>query len=1091
MEQTVFSDSSTSAAQKRVRNAIAYSLKNKYGIENEEVTRKILKIHGMDVDNFDVIANTERSINVGLVDTSVDQNSNKNEKTISGLLNEAITNPYSKILGYRYLYRKMKELYGKSEAKRLAGEMYDFSIALSDSTKILQNYCYAFDFTKLVLEGRPWGQLHSAPPKRLTSYIAALTETVHQLASNIAGAVAVSTFFLDSAHVLIYNEKKSLFKIKTSKKMRKYVQNSYQSFIHSVNHLSRNSIESPFTNVSIFDKNKLEGLIGKDNMGWYFNEIPSWFICIGDRREKWTKYVVDYISELQNIYIEFFDKGDKLAGGKPYRFPVCFSGEQHIIVNGDLVSFADFIKTDGWIDVKDKNLFTKYNGEDVQINAVFSSTSPEMIIIKSANGVGKDLKVSPDHRFPTSRGFVAAKDLIKGDKILCTYQQKGDYKSKIDTSKFINDPWVIGYKLRMNDETRLTAETETIFDGRNHNTSHPLSVIENNRNFIYAKPEEEYIKTKESKQKGSIKRFIDADFDFGFFLGLMYGDGHISENEVGVSFNKTEIESINFVKNYVSKIINNVSIRYRDCGNGAQITWDSKTLSTMLKFIMSSGAEKKYFKPEFIDTLPKETIEGILLGMVASDGSVNNHSVSQTTISAKGVESIQYMANLLGIKTKSYKAKKRTTGFGGERAKEIYVINYGTKDMRSLFNKYYSYHRKFSKLEKNVRIANSSYDFIVNKIILVKEDTRVYNIEVNNEEHVYSLPCGVTTSNCTLNISKNVETGEILDKKFLKYISNKEIFRYNIMVSGSNKFANCCRLISQTDMFDMGGQVSSLGLSAISLGSHRVATINFNRIALESKDIDDYFNILSERADSAAKILKAHKELIIDTEKWGFQPFISNGYIKMEKMFSTFGVLGLVEGARNLSKKTGISENGILEQSLKFLNDRAKELGMEYKITINIEQIPGETVAIKLHDTDALIYGNDVSEAPLYSNQFLELWKDASIWERMDVDGSLNKLYTGGGIVAFNISDKPTASQIKKLIEYSVKSGSEHFSLNAVYSECENSHTSFGNHDVCPKCGGKIIEKYTRVVGFFVPVSSWNKVRREWEFPRRVFKSVE
>ena len=665
MENTVFSDSSTSAAQKRVKSAIAYSLKNKYNIDDEEVTRKILKIHGMDVDNFDVIANSERSINAGLTDTSVDQNSNKNDKTISGLLNEAITNPYAKVLGYRYLYRKMKELYGKSEAKRLAGEMYDLSIALSDSTKILQPYCYAFDFTKLVLEGRPWGQLHSAPPNRLTSYIAALTETVHQLASNVAGAVAISTFFLDSVHVLVYRENIKLFKVKHSKKTRKYIQNSYQSFIHSVNHLSRNSIESPFTNVSIFDRPKLEGLLSKDNMAWYFNEIPSWFISVGDRRQAWTKYIVDYISELQDVYMNFFDKGDKLAGGKPYRFPVT-----------------------------------------------------------------------------------------------------------------------------------------------------------------------------------------------------------------------------------------------------------------------------------------------------------------------------------------------------------------------------------------------------------------------------------------TLNISKNVNNGDIEDEKFLDKISKKEIFRYNIMVSGSSKFANCCRLISQTDMFDMGGQVSSLGLSAISLGSHRVATINFNRIALESKDFDDYFNILSERADSAAKILKAHKELIIDTEKWGFQPFITNGYIKMERLFSTFGVLGLVEGAKTLAKRTGIDEKGIVEQTLKFLNDTAKELNREYKITINIEQIPGETVAVKFHDTDALLYGEGVSEAPLYSNQFLELWKEASIWERMDIDGKFNKLYTGGGIVHFNISDKPTASQVKKLVRYSVKSGSEHFALNSVYSECENAHTTFGNHDVCPECGGKVIEKYTRVVGFMTPISSWNKVRRDWEFPRRVFKNV-
>jgi hypothetical protein len=31
----------------------------------------------------------------------------------------------------------------------------------------------------------------------------------------------------------------------------------------------------------------------------------------------------------------------------------------------------------------------------------------------------------------------------------------------------------------------------------------------------------------------------------------------------------------------------------------------------------------------------------------------------------------------------------------------------------------------------------------------------------------------------------------------------------------------------------------------------------------------------------------------------------------------------------------------------------------------------------------------------------------------------------------------------------------------------------------------------TRVVGFFVPISSWNKTRREWEFDKRTFTKVE
>lgn len=667
MEETVFSDSSTSAAQKRVKSALTYSLKNKYNIENEDLTKIILKIHGLDVSNFDVIANTERTIAAGITDTSIDQNSNKNEKTISGLLNEAITNPYAKELGQRYLYRKMKELFGKSEAKRLSGEMYDFSLAISDSTKILSPYCYAFDFTKLVLEGRPWGQLHSAPPNRLTSYIAALTETVHQLASQVAGAVAISTFFLDSAHVLLYRESKGLFTVKHSKKTRKYIQNSYQSFIHSVNHLSRNSIESPFTNISIFDKDKLTGLLAKDNMAWYFNEVPSWFISIGgNRKEKWIKYVVNYISELQDIYMNFFDKGDKLSGGKPFRFPV-------------------------------------------------------------------------------------------------------------------------------------------------------------------------------------------------------------------------------------------------------------------------------------------------------------------TTINIS----------------------KKTTG---------------------------------------------------DKVILT-------------------------------------------DEKFMDKISKKEVFRYNIMVSENNKFANCCRLISQTDMFDMGGQVSSLGLSAISLGSHRVVTINFNRMFFETNSVEEYLLKVKERATSAAQILKAHKELIADTTKWGYQPFISNGYIKMDRLFSTFGVLGLVEAAKNAEKKYGINNEDFIASVLSLLNDEAKELGKKFSITVNIEQIPGETLAVKLHDVDSMLFG-DVCEAPLYSNQFISLWNDASIWDRMKVDGKFNKLYSGGGIVHFNLSDKPTPSQIKKLIEYSAVSGSEHFALNSVYSECEKEHTSFGNFETCPICGYKIKEKYTRVVGFFTPVSSWGTIRRDWEFPKRYFSKV-
>ena len=51
--------------------------------------------------------------------------------------------------------RQRGELYGKEEAKKCCASMYDFSLALNDSTKILIPYCYCIDASKIVTEVSP------------------------------------------------------------------------------------------------------------------------------------------------------------------------------------------------------------------------------------------------------------------------------------------------------------------------------------------------------------------------------------------------------------------------------------------------------------------------------------------------------------------------------------------------------------------------------------------------------------------------------------------------------------------------------------------------------------------------------------------------------------------------------------------------------------------------------------------------------------------------------------------------------------------------------------------------------------------------
>lgn len=693
-------NATTSRTLRNVKRALEHNLKTKYGIEDEEIVNKFLSIHGLNKSRFDFVNSIEQVIHERLNDVSIDANSNKNEKTVEAIQQEAFA-PVKKSVGYDYLYRQMKVLFGKDEARRLSGEMYDLSLGLSDSTNILKPYCFSIDASKIVVTGRPFGQLRSKPAKRVSSYISALCETIHQLSSHLAGAIAVGTFFLDVAHLSLYKEGCDLRELKTNRKYRKKIENEFQQFVHSVNHLSRNGMESPFTNISVFDRTKMRTLLS--DMAWYFPfedlpiDHPSEFGTdeqieqLADkirveslkngkeersqedyestareqiRRDFYMEYIIDYISEVQDIFLRFFDKGDPTKNGSPYRFPV------------------------------------------VTLN------------------LGK-------------------------------------------------------------------------------------------------------------KKRGS-----------------------------------------------------------------------------------------------------KEIIE---------------------------------------------------------------------------------------------------------------------------------------------------------DTKFLKKVCKLDIFRYNIFVSEGTKIASCCRLLSNSEMLEYAAQSNSFGAGgSVSLGSHRVCTVNFMRIAMEAGSREEFFEILGRRVDDAAKILKAHKDLITKLKESGLQPFMANGWINPKRLFSTFGILGIYEASKIFKGKFG---NGydIEGEILRTVNDHVASVSEKYGIIGNIEQIPGESFAVRLAASDKLIYGEKAIPFNLYSNQFIPLWEDATLWEKLDADGRYNKLITGGGIVHAQIGEKVTARQAGKIIRYAVNAGSEHFALNAIYSECENEHTSFGKHSTCPVCSAEITEMYTRVVGFFTPVSSWQNIRREWEFPRRTF----
>ena len=666
----VYDASSVNSSLSRIRNTLNYSLKKKYGIEDPQITEQFMKIHGLDKQRFEFISNFEHLIENGIATDSVDSNSNKGSVSTAGLLVETAL-PINKLIGYRYLYRKMNELYGKKRAKFLSGEMYDESIAIADSTALLRPYCFSINAQKLVLEGRPWGAAPSLPPHRVGSYIAALCETIHQLSNHLAGAIAVGSFFFDIAHLILNKEKRTLGDVKNDPVYRKYIENSLQSFVHSVNHLSRNSTESPFSNISIFDRPKIKGMI-EQYFDWYFDyddvnprvkeECPD--------ESGWLEYVMNIVLEVQEIYMEVMDRGDVLHDGRQFTFPV----------------------------------------------------------------------------------------------------------STVNISK---------------------------------------------------------------------KKINDGSY---------------------------EIED-----------------------------------------------------PEFLDNFCKK----------------------------------------------------------------------------------------------------------------------------------------------------------------------HDVVRYNIYTAVGEKIASCCRLVNDLELFSMGGQVNSFGGTGLSLGSHRVATINLRRIAPECNSFDDYLSRLKNRMDSAADILIAHRALLKDLVKKGVEPFVENGWLDLDKMFSTFGIMGYYEAVEDLKKRFGEGMD-YLKEILVFINDYARELTKERKNIFNIEQVPGESMCARLADADRYLFGKELVPEEIYANQFLpNTIPGHTLWEKMEVEGKYGDLLTGGGICHFNVGEKITGNQAKTIIKYAVKVGCEHFAINTVYSICENEHWTLGEVDKCPQCGKDIIDHATRVVGFLTRTSDWSKKKKLYDFDKRTYGDLE
>lgn len=339
----------------------------------------------------------------------------------------------------------------------------------------------------------------------------------------------------------------------------------------------------------------------------------------------------------------------------------------------------------------------------------------------------------------------------------------------------------------------------------------------------------------------------------------------------------------------------------------------------------------------------------------------------------------------------------------------------------------------------------------------------------------------VTTANIALDGEKNIIDAEWLGC-IAKYLKTG---RLNIYISKDpRKFASCCRMSNDLDLLMQMSGVDSFGNGGVRIGSHRVITLNIPKIIQDGKSLKDFTILIS-------KMLKAHRELLrglISHKSGKFLKFFKHKWEDLDtNFFSTVGVIGMWEGAVIALANEGRCDADVEEIVAKMkgimleIKESIESMSKELTMPMNIEQIPGESSAADL--------GSEIG-VEILSNQYIPLWEDVSLIDRIRFAGELDELFTGGAITHLNIEKALTDKAIINLIIMAAKAGMTHFAPNHVYSQCSKGHSVIGKHMACPICGDTKMDYVTRIIGYFVPLSSWNKSRKKEYATRKFMETV-
>lgn len=338
--------------------------------------------------------------------------------------------------------------------------------------------------------------------------------------------------------------------------------------------------------------------------------------------------------------------------------------------------------------------------------------------------------------------------------------------------------------------------------------------------------------------------------------------------------------------------------------------------------------------------------------------------------------------------------------------------------------------------------------------------------------------------------------GRFADEPFARWCSNHNM-RWNdanFFVSDNvGVLSNCCRLLSDTSKLD--AFINSIGGTALSVGSCRVSTINLVRIAYECGfDKEKYIEILKERVLLDCKALTSMRHIIKRNIEKGLLPNYQDGAVELDKQFCTIGGIGMYEvmDLFGLINTDEFGNKSYSDEAVDFATEILNTMNQvkdnfECDFSFNIEMIPAENCAGVICQADNLLFEQD--RYFIYSNQWIPLMEPCTIQEKCRLGSLFDKMCGGGCIAHINVENRfPNEEVAWDMLNYVASHGVIYFAFTTKISVCKHRHAFIGSQ-TCPQCGKPVADTYSRVVGFYTPVSNYQSIRKR-EFNKRRWYDV-